>query len=258
VGCARTRATLDAAVEIGAADCVTSSIEEACADAELVILAAPPDAILADLPRIARAVPPDAVVTDAASVKSAIVRAAEPLFGSPSRFVGGHPIAGSERTGVRNARRSLFEGTAYVLTPTPNTDPAALDTVRDLVKHLGGRPVRLSPQDHDRAVGAASHLPHIAAAALARAVIGDPEAAAVHGAGLRDTTRIAAGDPALWRQIVLANADNVAAPLDRLIGELTTVREAIARGDAEAVEAWLRAAGELRAGLEAPPSGGGS
>jgi prephenate dehydrogenase len=222
-----------------------------------VILAAPPDAIVADLPRVAACTAPGSVITDAASVKLPIVSAAEPLFGHPSRFVGGHPMAGSERTGVRNAARTLFAGAAYVLTPTRDTAPGALGTVRDLARDLGARLVELSPEEHDRAVGAASHVPHLVAAALARAVISDQGAVAVHGAGLRDTTRVAAGDPAMWRQIVLANAANLAAPLDRLIGELAEVRDAIARGDAAAVETWLRRAAVLRAGLEPPPGGGG-
>lgn len=255
VGCARRQATLNAALELGAADAVTSSVSEACREADLVILAAPVEAIVEHLARVSEAAPAEAVVTDAGSVKRIIVDAAQERLRCPERFVGGHPMAGSERVGVEHASADLFRGATYLLTPVERTAPEALSTVRGLAEALGARVLVMSPDEHDQAVAAASHVPHLAAAALVRAVAEARGAREVHGAGLSDTTRVAAGDPVMWRQILLANAGAIENPLRALADEIATVSGALAKRDADAVEEWLRRAAQLRLGLD--PDGGG-
>lgn len=252
IGCARTGATLDAALRRGAADEVTSDVADACRQADLVILCQPPDAVVGMMPLISSAVAADAVVTDAASVKVHVVSAAESSLSHPGQFVGGHPMAGSEKTGVEHAKADLFEGASYVLTPTPRTSDGALGVVRDMAEGLGARVRVMPPEEHDRAVAAASHAPHSVAAALTRAVLRNPAAVEVHGAGLRDTTRVAASDAAMWRQILLANAAAVLDSLARVQGELDALREALAASDGERVEEWLRDAAALRRMLDSP------
>ena len=250
IGCARTQATLDAALQRGAADEVTADVAEACRQADLVILCQPPEAVVGMMPLVDGAVGADAVVTDAASVKVPVVTAAEANLSRPGRFVGGHPMAGSERTGVEHARADLFECANYVLTPTSSTSDDALGVVRDLAEGLGARVRVMPPEEHDRAVAAASHAPHAVAAALTRAVLTSSAAVEVHGAGLRDTTRVAASDAAMWRQILLANAVAVLDALEQVQGELDALRNALAVRDEARVEEWLRDAAVLRRALD--------
>jgi prephenate dehydrogenase len=250
IGCARTQATLDAALQRGAADEVTADVAEACRQADLVILCQPPEAVVGMMPLVDGAVGADAVVTDAASVKVPVVTAAEANLSRPGRFVGGHPMAGSERTGVEHAKADLFECANYVLTPTSSTSDDALSVVRDLAEGLGARVRVMPPEEHDRAVAAASHAPHAVAAALTRAVLTNSAAVEVHGAGLRDTTRVAASDAAMWRQILLANAVAVLDALEQVQGELDALRNALAARDEARVEEWLRDAAVLRRALD--------
>ena len=248
IGCARTQATLDAALQRGAADEVTADVAEACRQADLVILCQPPEAVVGMMPLVDGAVGADAVVTDAASVKVPVVTAAEANLSRPGRFVGGHSMAGSERTG--DAKADLFECANYVLTPTSSTSDDALGVVRDLAEGLGARVRVMPPEEHDRAVAAASHAPHAVAAALTRAVLTSSAAVEVHGAGLRDTTRVAASDAAMWRQILLANAVAVLDALEQVQGELDALRNALAARDEARVEEWLRDAAVLRRELD--------
>lgn len=246
VGCARSRRTLEAALRLGAADEVTSDPREACRQAELVILAPPPAAVATLAHAAADAAPCDAVVTDAASVKHAIVTALDPVFGSPSRFVGGHPMAGSERAGVENASADLFVGAPYLLTPTPNTSRSALARVREIAIELGARVMELDPQEHDREIALVSHVPHLAAAAVARVACVSDRAPDIHGAGLADTTRVAEGDPDLWTDILMSNGEAVAAGIDSLCSELDTLRRLLGMRDIAATRVWLAGAADMR------------
>ncbi|MBD3173547.1 MAG: prephenate dehydrogenase/arogenate dehydrogenase family protein [Armatimonadia bacterium] len=251
IGCARTQSTLDKALTRGAADEVTDDVAAACSQADIVILCQPPDAIVRMMPDITQGLKSNAVVTDAGSVKTVIVKAGEAYLNDPGSFVGGHPMAGSEKTGVENARGDLFEGATYVITPTERTHGSAVRTVWDLAEGLGSRVRVMSPEEHDRAVATASHVPHIVASALARAVLADPEAKEVHGTGLRDTTRVAAGDADLWRQILMSNARSVQDPLRRVEKEIASLRKALASGDSAFVEEWLATGAVMRRELDA-------
>lgn len=249
IGVARRETTRQAAIEVGAADEVTSDAREAVREADLVILCTPVGNI-ADMARyVVPALKRECVVTDAGSTKAGIVRDCEAILGS--RFVGGHPMAGSHETGPQFARADLFEGATYVLTPTPQTDPAALETVRTLSERLGSRTLILDAQTHDELVAFTSHLPHVLAFALANTVTAkqndNPLTAQLAATGFRDTTRLAASDPQLWTDICLANRDAVLTAIAEFERQLRVLKFALADGDAESFTAALRAANEGRA-----------
>jgi len=194
---------------------------------DLCVLAVPPGAVadvLCDAQRAGYA----AAYTDVASVKAVPLRVAAELGCDLSTFVGGHPMAGGERSGPQAARADLFTGRPWVLTPTPATSPAALGAARALALACGGEPVVLSPDEHDRAVAVVSHVPHLLAA-LAAARLADAPAAlvALAGQGVRDVTRVAASDPDLWAGILSANSGPVAEVLDAVSADLARVAAAL-------------------------------
>lgn len=193
----------------------------------LVVVAVPPQSVAAVVTeRLVRH--PDAVVTDVSSVKSLPLRT---LLAGPAaldRYVGGHPMAGSELSGPDAARVDLFAGRPWAVTPHPQSRPSAVAAVHRLARLAGAVPVTLDPDDHDRAVAAVSHLPHIAAAVVAgRLTSASGPTLALTGAGLRDVTRIAAGSPALWTQILAANARPVAEGVRDLRDGLTEFLDAL-------------------------------
>lgn len=243
VAVARSEETLRLAVARGAADTATSALSEAVAGADLIVLAAPVSRIVEHLALLADAAESDALVTDVGSVKAPIVAAAEKVLPHPQRFVGGHPLAGSERKGVSAARPDLLDGATWVLTPTAGTAEAALVQIQDLVIRLGARPFLLSAQDHDELVARTSHLPHIVAAALVNVVAAcakeRAEAIEVVGQGFRDTTRVAAGDAALWADIALANADALLAALREMKAGLDRLTAALGARDRDELERLL-------------------
>ena len=189
-----------------------SRVEEAAAAAGVVILAAPPRANLRLLRRLARAAP-DVLVTDVGSVKGPIVRMARSL--RLRRFVGGHPMAGSERSGLAASDPTLFRGRAWVLTPEPASAPD-LRVLRGLIRAMGARPVVMTAAEHDRAVAFLSHVPQLMAWALRDAARRDPVAArrlGIAGTGFRDMTRLARSPRQMWREILEQNRREVAAAL---------------------------------------------
>lgn len=240
---------LKKALALGAID-AAAGLAEGVGAAGLVVLAVPVGRVIEVLRDAAPHLKPGTVVTDVASVKEEIVRRAEEILPAGIPFVGGHPMTGSEKKGVENADPYLFENACYVLTATPRTDRGALSTLEGMVGALGARCVILPPGEHDLAVAGVSHLPHLAAAALVNTVAGTVEsqlAAALAGGGFRDSTRIAAGDPALWCDILLANREKVTGFLQAMRGELLSVEKALDACDRVSLEEWLeRAAGFRR------------
>jgi len=247
---ARSDETLRLAIARGAADTATSALSEAVAGADLVVLAAPVSLIIEHLGLLADAAEPDALVTDVGSVKAPIVAAAEKMLPHPQRFVGGHPLAGSERKGISAARPDLLEGATWVLTPTAGTAEATLVKIQDLVLRLGARPLLLSPEEHDELVARTSHLPHIVAAALVNVVAAcakeRAETIEVVGQGFRDTTRVAAGDASLWADIALANADDLLAALSEMKAGLDELAAALSARDRQQLERLLGRAQSAR------------
>jgi prephenate dehydrogenase len=235
VGYGHRRSTLQRALELKAIDEAAESLSEAVADADLVILCTPVGQFRQILTDIRAHLTPYAIVTDVGSTKASVVKWGEKLIGG--RFVGSHPMAGSEKRGVDFARADLFEKALCILTPTPRSDPAAVKTIETFWKTLGSNLTRRSPHEHDRMLAEVSHLPHVLAAAL----MGIPDQAALKlcGKGFLDTTRIAAGDGALWRDILLDNGPNLLTSLSKLRRELQTVERLIKDNDGAALRRWL-------------------
>jgi prephenate dehydrogenase len=209
IGITRSPRTAGEIVACGAADEASTSME-AIRDAGLVVLAAPVRAIIAAMPDVARHAAPGAVVTDMGSTKTEIVQAGESALGA--RFVGGHPMAGSHTSGVSAARRDLFVGATWVVTPTDTTDPVAADRVVQLAAALGAHAVELDVLTHDRVAAAVSHMPHVVACALAQSIgrlaNGDGRFGDLAAGGLRDMTRLAASPASVWTDILSTNRAN--------------------------------------------------
>jgi prephenate dehydrogenase len=196
------------------------------------------------LKQIAPALKTGAIVTDVGSTKRSVVKMGEDLLPAGVFFVGSHPMAGSEKRGVEFARAELYRGALCITTPTHRTDGNALRVVESFWSELGMRVTRLGPDDHDRLLGDASHLPHALAAALVR--MQPDQAMPLAGKGFLDTTRIAAGDPGLWRDIFLDNRDNLQLGLTKLRQQLDQLQQALIRGDSGAIEAFLDLAAKRR------------
>jgi prephenate dehydrogenase len=241
VGVGRDRARLEAPLRAGAVDRVTTDLAEGVREADVVVLAA---TVLANERLLAeawRALPAAALVTDVGSTKRGIVDVAARLAaGVPRTFVGSHPMAGSEKSGYAVARADLFHGATVIVTPTDASPPAAVKGVTALWEALGARVAVLDPDTHDRVVAAISHLPHVAAWALVEAAGRfEPAALGFAARGFKDTTRIAAFDPAMWTEILLGNRDAVVASVAAFRGALDDLERLIARGDRPGIEAWL-------------------
>ena len=230
---------------------VTSDLSAAVEGADIVVLCTSPHAIEESGDRLAKLLPPSAVVTDAGSVKSRIVAALERVLGG--RFIGAHPMAGSEQSGISAARADLFDGAVCLLTPTPASCPEALETVRRLWAEAGCELREISAADHDRSIARLSHLPHAAAAALVYAATRDgEEPSTLAGNGYRDSTRVAGGPEALWAEILLDNVSEIEPAISDLQSALAVLKSALVRGDRSAVESFLAKARRLRSNESIP------
>ncbi len=200
----------------------------AAAAADLVIVATPLDHVARTAIAVARELRPGAVLIDVASVKGPIVSAVEPALPAGVRFVGGHPIAGSEGRGFTAADPALLDGRPFVLTPTPRTAPEAVAIMQDVVTRLGMRPVLLDPVQHDELVAQISHLPYLLSVALHRAAAGDAQA--IGGRAFADMTRIARSPSAMWAAICRENRAAILRALASFEGELGRLRRALESG----------------------------
>lgn len=233
-----------AAVELGVIDEVATDPEEAVRQASLILLAAPVRAIPKLLQGISAAVPGDATIIDVGSVKKDIVATAESVL-LAGQFVGCHPMAGAEFSGIAAARPDLFPGRLCFLCPCRGTRPAAVDAAHAFWSGVGCDTATVDPDVHDRLMAAQSHLPHVAAFALSAAldsVLPFLEAhspAAPPNTSLRDTTRIAASGPGVWRDIFMANAQHLLPLVDELEIRVKNIRAAVASKDAQALERIL-------------------
>lgn len=256
VGYDATAGVAERARERGAVDEAVASVGSAVTGADVVVLATPVLAERELLRALASHVGPDALVTDLGSAKARVVAWAAELLTDPSRFIGGHPMAGSERSGIDAADGDLFRGAVWCLTPSDDTRPDALARLEEMIGRLGATPQVFDAERHDRLVAGASHLPLVVAAALVRALGTSAdwdELGRLAAGGFRDTTRLASGDTTMARDICLSNGPAVVGWLDAYIGELARLRDRIAAGDAAVREefasaralreAWLRARG---------------
>lgn len=249
-GFVRRPASLAECERAGALDYATTDLLAAVSGADLVILCTPLAQMPAVTAQLLPALKPGAVVTDVGSVKAGVVRDLEKLAAKAGAyFVGGHPMAGAEKTGVLAARADLFVGAVCVVTPTKKSHGPAVRALEAFWQSLGARTLRLAPGEHDALVSRTSHLPHVVAAALAAQVLQPPQLktrSALCATGFRDTTRIASGSPEMWRDIALANRKNLGQAVGAFIRELEAFQGALARADQTAVTRFFETAKQRR------------
>ncbi len=233
VGIGRRRSSLQAARQRGAVTTTTTNLARGVAEAQLVVVCTPVEKIVEHALAVAEHCPPRAIITDVGSTKAQIVarldRAVNGAADHGAAYVGSHPLAGSEKTGVQHARPDLLEGHIVIITPSPRTPATASQAAARLWKGLGARVLRQTPQQHDQTVAAVSHLTHLVASALAAAT---PERdLPLVASGWLDTTRIAAADSELWRQILSDNRRHVLKSLDKFEKVLAAFRQALDKDD---------------------------
>jgi prephenate dehydrogenase len=238
-------------LELGVIDRYSLDLEEALAGVDIVVIGTPTLTANEILKQVLPAVGPDTVITDVASVKGSLLKTARDVCRGklPPNLVLGHPIAGSERSGVGASREDLFIDHRVILTPEPETDPAALSLIRDMWLSTGAEVVELGVEEHDAILAATSHLPHVLAYALVDALAGNTRCEDIFrfaAGGFRDFTRIASSDPDMWRDIALANRDELLKAIDGFTDKLAELRRAVADGDGEAMHETFSAAKAAR------------
>lgn len=251
IGIGRSLERLQKGVDLGAADEVTTDLGRGLADADMVVLASTVSHIVDLLPRAAAACKAGAIVTDVGSTKATIVSEATKAFAeSSATFVGSHPMAGSEQSGVAFASAELFNDACCIVTSTPANSIEAANAVVAFWESLGARIVLLEPEQHDRMISRISHLPHLAAAAVLLAATDEDDdhetLASLLGNGFRDTTRVAEGPAEVWRDICLENRGPIADDLDRLAEEIRSLAGDVREGRAESLVDRLERARQLR------------
>ena len=230
---ARRQSTLDEALAAGAIDAGTTEINELFADCDMIFLCAPVAVNNQFLEQLKPVISEKTIITDVGSVKGSIHEAVSQL-GLDSHFIGGHPMAGSEKTGFANANPILLENAYYILTPTEAVSQEAVAEYYSLVKKMGAIPLILSHREHDYVTAAISHVPHLVAAALAN-LVHDHDSASetmkmIAAGGFKDITRIASSSPEMWESICMSNTENIAGLLDDYIDSLQTISKAVRAG----------------------------
>jgi prephenate dehydrogenase len=213
-----------------------AGVEEAAADADVVVLAMPVLAIVRELPEIERVARPEALIIDVGSVKKPVVEAMANLR-HPGRAVGGHPISGNERSGPGAASADMFDGQTFVLCPSKETSDESLRRADRLVGALGAEITTLDADEHDRILARTSHVPQFVSTALAAGL--RPSDQGFFGSGLKDTIRLARSDARIWRDVALANGSNIAHGLRSFAADLQRMAERIDEGDGEYVETMM-------------------
>ena len=243
VGIGRGEANLKRGVELGVLDSYTTDARVGVAGADLVFVATPVCSIPKVVAEIAPYLSPGCIVTDGGSVKEYVVAACEPLMPAGTFFVGGHPIAGTEHSGVEASFATLYQGKRCIVTPTANTDAAALEKVVELWRIAGSSVPLMDPVQHDLVVAAISHLPHMVAYSLVNAVDGydrfGGDLLSFSAGGFRDFTRIASSDPVMWRDIALTNREAILEMMDFFSGYLEKLRGLVAAEDAEGLQSFF-------------------
>ena len=250
IGIGRGEANLRRGVELGVIDRYSLDPCAGVKDADLVFLATPVCTIAGILGQIAPYLAPGAIVTDGGSAKEEIVATCEPLMQEGTFFIGGHPIAGTEHSGVEAAFATLYENRRCILTPTGLTDPAALATVVKMWEMAGSEVVLMDVHKHDRVLAAISHLPHMVAYSLVNSVGGydrfDENILRYSAGGFRDFTRIASSDPVMWRDIALMNREAILEMMDFFAGSLAELRRLVATADSTGLETFFARSKEQR------------
>ncbi|SEH82081.1 prephenate/arogenate dehydrogenase family protein [Paracoccus alkenifer] len=254
VGYARSDETRDVAREIGLVDEVTDSAAEAVAGADLVVLAVPVGAMGAVAAEIAPHLAPGAILTDVGSVKQSVIEAVAPHIPAGVHFIPGHPLAGTEHSGPRSGFAGLFRNRWWLLTPLPDSDPAAVARLSDLVRALGANVETMEPAHHDLVLAVTSHAPHLIAYTMVGVAdhlrrVTDDEVIKYSAAGFRDFTRIAASDPTMWRDVFLHNREATLDILGRFAEELFVLQRAIRMGDGQHLHDYFTRTRAIRRGI---------
>jgi prephenate dehydrogenase len=250
VGVGRRTSTLRQARQRGAVTSTTTDVARGVRDSRLILVCTPVESIATFVLEAAANCPVGSIITDAGSTKVEIVGAVDAALKNSSNqvaFVGSHPMAGSEKTGPAHAQADLFEGRVAVVTPSKQTSSEAVEQIDRFWELLGSTVVHMSPKDHDRSVAAISHMPHLVASALAGAT--PAEDLSLASTGWLDTTRIASGDPELWRQILVDNRGGVLKSLDKFERVLAMFRHALERDQQEKLLQLLEAGKQRRDSL---------
>ncbi len=245
IGVDRDAAVLKSAVQLGAIDSGAATVAEGVAGSQLIVVCTPVDRIAEVILAAAPHCRPGTLFTDVGSVKGGLYHAVHGCLTDHSEFVPAHPLTGSEQCGVEHARADLFEDRVTVLTPEQPDIEA--DCVERFWTALGSRVVRMTPEDHDRALAVTSHLPHAVASAVAGST--SPELLSLTAGGFRDVTRIAAGDPALWAAIFQANRESVLAALDKFIRHMDEFKRLLEASDGAGLVRWLTEGKQVRDAL---------
>jgi len=247
VGIGRRQTSLRIARRVGAVTNTTIDLAKGVADAELIVVCSPVARIVEHVRTAAEHCPRETLITDTGSAKQAIVEALDDGLPRGCRFLGSHPLAGSEKAGPSHAQAELFEGRVALLTPTRNTRATDFDALEQFWSDLGSVVVQMPADEHDRALAVTSHLPHAAAVALAAML---PEKYfRLSGTGFQGASRLAAGSPELWKQIFSLNRENVLSALAAYEQQLAALRDAIRENDETGLENLLNKAKKNRDAL---------
>ncbi|MFC3168557.1 prephenate/arogenate dehydrogenase family protein [Paracoccus fontiphilus] len=254
VGFARSAETRDIARDIGLCDRIADSAAEAVAGADLIVLAVPVGAMGPVAEEIAGHLKPGATVTDVGSVKQAVIDAVGPHIPAGVHFVPGHPLAGTEHSGPRSGFASLFRNRWWLLTPLPDSDPAAVSRLLDLVRAMGAKTDSMEAAHHDLVLAVTSHAPHLIAYTMVGVAdhlrrVTDEEVIQYSAAGFRDFTRIAASDPTMWRDVFLHNKEATLDILGRFTEELFMLQRAIRMGDGQQLFDYFTRTRAIRRGI---------
>ena len=254
VGYARSAETRDVAREIGLVDEVADSAADAVAGADLVVLAVPVGVMGAVAAEIAPHLAPGAILTDVGSVKQSVIEAVAPHVPKGVHFIPGHPLAGTEHSGPRSGFAALFRNRWWLLTPLPDSDPAAVALLSGLVRALGANVETMEPAHHDLVLAVTSHAPHLIAYTMVGVAdhlrrVTDDEVIKYSAAGFRDFTRIAASDPTMWRDVFLHNREATLDILGRFAEELFVLQRAIRMGDGQHLHDYFTRTRAIRRGI---------
>lgn len=250
IGFGRNKENLIKAKDRGIIDSFESDPAAACKDSDLIMLSTPVGTFLDLGKKSIPSLKKGAIVTDVGSVKGNLVYEMEKIMPEDVHYIGGHPIAGSDRSGVDSSSAELFTNAKCIITPTENSNADALKTIIDLWKSLGSKVITMGPEKHDRIYAAVSHLPHIISYAIVNTVAEiDSSYLEFCGQGFKDTTRIASSSPELWRDICLLNRDNLIEMIAIFQKNLDTLSQYLMASDSDSVEREFKKARTLREGI---------
>ncbi len=249
-GCGRQKDNLEKAVQLGVIDDYSQDIKTAVKDADVIFIATPVGSFQTVLEQIKGAAKDDVIITDGGSTKVSVIRSVEFVFGQiPPNFVLGHPIAGTENSGVEASFDTLFNDHRVILTPLPETSKDALNTVTELWQAAEAEVILMEPHHHDMVLAATSHLPHLLAFSLVNTLTTLDEKQEIFdnaAGGFRDFTRIASSDPDMWQDICLANKEALLEHLDHFTHDLAKLRTALEQSDAQTLKAMFTRAKQSR------------